>query len=381
MKNLLIALSIIFFNSLFSVSMFAQGTGENFKFSSYYEFDLERGYNPGSIVVIKKKSVQSPIYTTDGLTKLLKDKTLFDFSVPVKIPNTVFDRKKNFVIGLEAKSKYEQLPAELKANLDKVRNVSLKVNNGVSYNLKSGAAALTDVIYALPLEALEKLLFEINKKNKIYMISEVIQYNDATLDFSWVTNFDAKLKSDIQKAVDLGVEAKWIDNATLQVKYAAGQLVGYKAIEITGKYIKLIKKKIEYRKINGDDQGMYIDKDKDGYGDANSPCKYIPTSKLALYPNYVGNNRDCYDDNPLANPDQTEFFIGNRGDGSYDYNCDGIINLQYNHNGRCQGGEALQGWDGKIPQPGETGQWLADCDRKAGKGTVMERVARTQGGR
>ena len=33
---------------------------------------------------------------------------------------------------------------------------------------------------------------------------------------------------------------------------------------------------------------------------------------------------DCYDGNANARPGQTSFFGSNRGDGSFDYNCDGI---------------------------------------------------------
>ncbi|MBI4173088.1 MAG: hypothetical protein HY519_00015 [Candidatus Aenigmarchaeota archaeon] len=33
---------------------------------------------------------------------------------------------------------------------------------------------------------------------------------------------------------------------------------------------------------------------------------------------------DCYDNNAKARPGQTQFFQINRGDGSYDYNCDGV---------------------------------------------------------
>ncbi len=131
---------------------------------------------------------------------------------------------------------------------------------------------------------------------------------------------------------------------------------------------------------------MYIDKDGDGYGDANSECKRIPANDVAKFPNYVENNRDCYDENANVHPGQAQFFVDPRGDGSnlqYDYNCDGIVELQYPSNGRCQGGcgEAVQGWDGAIPSPGANGQWLKDCDYKLGHGCVMQREGRKQGGR
>jgi hypothetical protein len=35
----------------------------------------------------------------------------------------------------------------------------------------------------------------------------------------------------------------------------------------------------------------------------------------------VDNNEDCYDQNLLVHPGQTEFYTTDRGDGSFDYNC------------------------------------------------------------
>ena len=92
--------------------LLAQGTGQNFPFSSYEEFDLEGGYDPGSIIIVKNKSAQSPFYTIKELSNsYIKDKSLSELSSPVKIPSTVLDRKKNFMLSLDSKSKYEQLPA------------------------------------------------------------------------------------------------------------------------------------------------------------------------------------------------------------------------------------------------------------------------------
>lgn len=216
------------------------------------------------------------------------------------------------------------------------------------------------------------------------MITEVIEYEEAELVFKWDKEIGAGLKVQIPQVVKLGTDNKWTDSGTLVVKFASGQLIGYKAVEIGKSYKKLIEERIKYRQSSGDDKCMYIDNDKDGYGDSNSECKGIPANNLAQFPNYVENNRDCYDGNANVHPGQTQFFTDPRGDGGtlqYDYNCDGTVELQHPNNGRCQGGTAVNGWDGRIPQPGETGQWLADCDRKPGSGEVMERVAKKQGGR
>ena len=63
---------------------------------------------------------------------------------------------------------------------------------------------------------------------------------------------------------------------------------------------------------------FYRDADGDTYGDPASTITACvrPTG----YRTAAG---DCYDDNPLAKPGQTMWFTVHRGDGSFDYNCDG----------------------------------------------------------
>ena len=67
----------------------------------------------------------------------------------------------------------------------------------------------------------------------------------------------------------------------------------------------------------------YFDSDSDGYGFGNKVCVGNQTG-------YADNNTDCYDSNANAKPGQTSYFTTNRGDKSFDYNCnDGSIEKQY----------------------------------------------------
>jgi hypothetical protein len=77
--------------------------------------------------------------------------------------------------------------------------------------------------------------------------------------------------------------------------------------------------------------GVYIwmtDSDADGYpvsttqvAQAGSPgAGYVRKSALAS-----ASTTDCYDSNADAKPGQTTFYTTDRGDGSYDYNCDSDI--------------------------------------------------------
>ncbi|MBI2592749.1 MAG: hypothetical protein HYW37_01120 [Candidatus Colwellbacteria bacterium] len=66
----------------------------------------------------------------------------------------------------------------------------------------------------------------------------------------------------------------------------------------------------------------YTDSDADGYGSSGpgSVC-----SGASLPGGYVSNNSDCYDSNANARPGQGSFFTTNRGDGSFDYDCNSAI--------------------------------------------------------
>ncbi len=90
----------------------------------------------------------------------------------------------------------------------------------------------------------------------------------------------------------------------------------------------------------------YVDGDRDNYG-AGSSSSICSGSSLPT--GYVTNNTDCYDSNANAKPGQASFFTSHRGDGSFDYNCNGNTALgtdrlsahngtTYNPAGRACGG-------------------------------------------
>jgi hypothetical protein len=88
---------------------------------------------------------------------------------------------------------------------------------------------------------------------------------------------------------------------------------------------------------------LVADADQDGYsgpGPAGAQCVGASTtvSGRTYYKNLAGTftwlpsgqalGLDCYDTNANAHPGQAAYFLTNRGDGSYDYNCNGSIELQ-----------------------------------------------------
>lgn len=64
----------------------------------------------------------------------------------------------------------------------------------------------------------------------------------------------------------------------------------------------------------------YLDADGDGYGSTSSRCQCAPNTSSGFE---VTNDDDCYDDNGDVHPGQLTYFYDERGDGSWDYNCDG----------------------------------------------------------
>jgi len=111
----------------------------------------------------------------------------------------------------------------------------------------------------------------------------------------------------------------------------------------------------------------YTDSDSDGYGTGASQCWCSGGS----YPYTASNSTDCYDTNASVNPGQTNYFTYHRGDGSYDYNCNGAQENQYSGSSSGCAWDTIYidcdlsgsaGWYGGTPSCGNSGQWNSDCD-------------------
>jgi hypothetical protein len=109
--------------------------------------------------------------------------------------------------------------------------------------------------------------------------------------------------------------------------------------------------------------GMYYyDYDGDAYGSSSVSGKCLCTPTGYYTASY---NTDCYDYNSSANPSQTSYSTSQRGDGSYDWNCDGSQTKYYTSSGDCSGWITCAysaGWDGSTPACGGSGSYVTDCD-------------------
>ncbi len=101
-------------------------------------------------------------------------------------------------------------------------------------------------------------------------------------------------------------------------------------------------------------QVFYRDEDGDGFGDAKKTVR-----ACGAPPGFVNNAKDCYDKNRRARPGQRDYYAVHRGDGSFDYDCDGNQTRRFLARAFCRvkesGGCALaSGWGrGKVPRCGE----------------------------
>jgi hypothetical protein len=105
---------------------------------------------------------------------------------------------------------------------------------------------------------------------------------------------------------------------------------------------------------------FYMDMDGDGFGaPGQERCLCAPAA-----PFDVDNDEDCFDANADAFPGQTTAFPFDRGDGSYDHDCDGL-ETPATGAGDCGCPVAdtpfVRGWLGAPPACGVSAPFLASC--------------------
>jgi hypothetical protein len=74
-------------------------------------------------------------------------------------------------------------------------------------------------------------------------------------------------------------------------------------------------------------QTFYVDHDGDGYGESNKTISFCEDDGATPPAGYVAQGGDCCDSDANAFPGQTKFFSAADACGSWDLNCDGMIEL------------------------------------------------------
>lgn len=110
----------------------------------------------------------------------------------------------------------------------------------------------------------------------------------------------------------------------------------------------------------------YADDDRDGFGD---PLR--GQHRCESPPGWVADATDCYDGNADARPDQVDSFVVHRGDGSFDYDCDGAATPADVRLGSCSVLPTCStepGWYwGRVPLCGVDEDYLTECGTLEGK--------------
>lgn len=109
---------------------------------------------------------------------------------------------------------------------------------------------------------------------------------------------------------------------------------------------------------------FYADNDGDGFGDPQ-----VAVLACSAPPGYVANAADCYDGNAKAHPGQTSFFTTDRGDGSFDYDCNGkadeeLVTVDPQFCVCGNGCSVSTGWRDPIPSCGMAGNFAVGGDGK-----------------
>ena len=121
----------------------------------------------------------------------------------------------------------------------------------------------------------------------------------------------------------------------------------------------------------------YADVDGDTYGSAASSVCTCAT----VWPHEATNTDDCYDGNALAFPGATDWYAQHRGDGSFDYDCDGAATQQWTDQGGCTDVDGVctlvVGWAGAVPACAHNGFWISGCSDN-GFNCVIAGTSRTQ---
>ncbi len=107
----------------------------------------------------------------------------------------------------------------------------------------------------------------------------------------------------------------------------------------------------------------YYDFDGDGYGSESGSSRCLCDTS-GYYRSTTDD--DCYDLNSSAYPGATSYWRVDRGDGSYDYDCDGSESSYYTSTYSCSYtllwcDTYTNGWSGSVPDCGEAGTYYTGC--------------------
>jgi hypothetical protein len=330
-------------------------------------YPLNVGYEPGTIVAVAPDgSLSASLLSRSDLLSI--DSIRLRLTPESSIPALEIVRRASFSGLVSGESTLTTVNATVKTELAAVRSATQRVQQGRKYGLEQGVVSFLTVLAELPPSTISGLLDRASRGDSLVAVIEVLRYDDATVTLEWNERLGTEAKSVLTTALRANAGLTWQDDDKVVIQYREPILVGYRSEHIALSVL-------ESARLSASQPVWYRDADSDSYGDLRHSRRSATAPQC-----YVSNSRDCYDGNKDARPDQTVWFATNRGDGSFDYNCDGKDELQSEVFGRCVSGRGSaqpRGWSGAIPACGRKGTWLDDCDRTVTR-TIAEYQERTQ---
>jgi hypothetical protein len=108
---------------------------------------------------------------------------------------------------------------------------------------------------------------------------------------------------------------------------------------------------------------FYLDGDGDSYGTPTNGRNFCQGDQES---GYVANQGDCDDNDNRVNPEYSGGFqivASDGGNGTFDYNCDGIVEKEDDDIGECGGLTCGldPGWQDSVPDCGVEAEYVTDC--------------------
>lgn len=321
--------------------------------SGMIRYPLDGGPQPGSVIRLSRNgSVYEYQENLVDRSRLLQNacrSNLLGLRDDRPLPSTTDNRGSRLGGDLDARW--------LNVEGARIRDLHLSLDTGRIVALASGTQAISDLLAELPRQEIEMLLRHA-RSGSAFVVTEVDRRPSATLDIRWQQSVDASTSQVVRATLGVGGNAEYVDSLTTRFRYSQPTNFAFRVVPLDT--VQLVSSLERSRTTCPRVVAYYRDRDGDGFGAGEAKLDTVAPA------GYVERAGDCYDNNTRARPGQNEWFVADRGDGSFDYNCNGRQERRWTQRGRCsednRSATPEGWWEMDPPAPGQEGEWLNDCD-------------------
>lgn len=319
--------------------------------TAFIPYPVNGGPPPGTIVRLDDQNrYEAEVISRERILRCV-DPQLLAIAVGSPQPAQRIDRTADFRANLGASG-------VASGTTNAVSAVQLSLPAGSERKLQGGESALSELIQALPRSDLQLILDQMTRRGGTWLIVAVDQRPSGSLTIRWNRRVGADATEGLRRLFGGTGSISNSDSLHTVVTYSDSTRVAFTAVHIDSTEIRQAMDRAGTS--CNRPRAFYPDRDRDGFGSASA------VMAVSAPVGHVDNNGDCYDGNANAFPGQTKWFAQDRGDGSFDYNCNGRVERRWTQRGRCSEDDksaAPEGWwEMDPPAPGQEGEWLNDCD-------------------